>query len=172
MRRIRGWVSSDTRVILKLHNILLARSLNSSHYTSIEISLCEFRGRVNFFARVNLKLHDPCEVLARIWKSQNSPRLLTWIYSILGPKYAEPCKPSVSKIEFKRSETLRHEKCILWRRTETPTQSLFAKEQRNSDTQKLDLTQMNTIKLNETILPARACANFYFFLQNELPKSR
>ena len=26
-------------------------------------------------ARENLKLHDYCEVLARIWKAQNSPRL-------------------------------------------------------------------------------------------------
>ena len=57
-------------------------------------------------ARGNLKLHDPCEVLARIWKAQNSPRLLPWIYSVLRLKYADPSKFTVFKIDFEGTKKL------------------------------------------------------------------
>ena len=63
------------------------------------MSVCGFRGRLYSFARVNLKLQDPREVLAKIWKAQNSPRRLPWIYSALRLKYAKPSKFSVFEID-------------------------------------------------------------------------
>ena len=56
-------------------------SLTCIHYASFGISVCRFRERIYSLTRVSLKFHDPCEVLARIWKAQNSPRLLPWIYN-------------------------------------------------------------------------------------------
>ena len=98
-------------------------SLTCIHYASFGISVCRFRERIYSLTRVSLKFHDPCEVLARIWKAQNSPRLLPWIYSVLRLKYAEPSKFTVFKIWF-------------WRSKETPTEKFhFVKEQRNSNTE-------------------------------------
>ena len=61
--------------------------------------MCRFPGKIYSLTRVDLKLHDPFEVLARIWKAQSSPRLLPWIYSVLRLKYAEPSKFTVFKID-------------------------------------------------------------------------
>ena len=44
--------------------------------------------------------------LARIWKAQNSPRLLPWIYSVLRRKYAEPSKFTVFKIHCEGAKKL------------------------------------------------------------------
>ena len=85
-------------------------------------------------ARGNLKLHEPCEVLARVWKAQNSLRLLPWIYSVLRLKYAEPSKFTVLKIDFEGAKKLQQKNFILWRSKETPTEKFhFVKEQRNSN---------------------------------------
>ena len=66
--------------------------LTCIHYASFGISVCGFRRRIYSFTRVNLKLHNPYEVLARFWKTQNSPRLLPWTCSALRLKYAEPSR--------------------------------------------------------------------------------
>ena len=68
-------------------------------------------------------MHDPCEVLARVWKAQNSPRLLPWIYSVLRLKYAEPSKFTVLKIDFEGAKKLQQKNFH------------FVKEQRNSNTE-------------------------------------
>ena len=81
-------------------------SLTCIHYASLSISVCSFRERIYSLTRVNFKVHDPCEVLARIWKAQNSPRLLPWIYSVLRLKYAEPTKLTVFKSSCKGAKKL------------------------------------------------------------------
>ena len=58
-------------------------------------------------------MHNPCEVLARIWKAQNSPRLLPWIYSVLRLKYAEPSKFTVLKVDFEGAKKLQQKNFIL-----------------------------------------------------------
>ena len=165
MCRFCGGINSDTRVTLKLNKILLVLSLNSIHYASFGITVCGFRGRIYSSARVNLKLHDPCEVLARIWKAQNSPRLLLWIYSVLRLKYEQQSKFTVFKIDYEAAKKLQEKNFILWRSKETPTlKVLFAKEQRNSDTQKMDLTQRNRTNISQTILCKSVGKNFdYYF---------
>ena len=97
MCRFRGRIHSDTRVILKLHIILLVLSLNSIHYASFGNSVHGF-GEKNFFASVKLKLNDPCEVLAKVWKTQNSTGLLPWIHFVLMLNYAETSKFTVLKL--------------------------------------------------------------------------
>ena len=86
-------------------------SLTCIHYASFGISVCRFRERIYSLTRVNLKLHDPCEVLARIWKTQNSHHLLPWIYSVLRLKYAKLSKFTV----------------WLWRSKETQHYNFFCK---------------------------------------------
>ena len=95
-------------------------SLTCIHYASFGISVCRFRGRIYSFALVDINLHDPCEVLARIWKSQNSPRLLPWIYSVFRLKNAEPSKCTVLKIDCEGANKLQHWNFFSQRSKETP----------------------------------------------------
>ena len=83
-------------------------SLTCIHYASFGISVCRFLERIYSLTRVDFKLHDHCEVLARIWKAQNSPRLLPRIYSVLRLKYAEPSKFTVSKSDCEGAKKLQH----------------------------------------------------------------
>ena len=142
-------LTQEWSLIYTIYSWYWVRSLNSIHYARFGISACGFRGRICSFARVNVKLHDPCEVLARIWKAQNSPRLLPWVYSVLKLKHAEPSKFTVFKIDFKGAKTLQQEKFR------------FAKEQRKSYTQKLDLIQRKSTNINEIFLPVRVYVNFW-----------
>ena len=118
----RGRIYFDTRVILKLYNNLLVLSQNSIHYASFGISVCRYCGRIYSFASVNLKMQGPCEDLLRIWKIQNSPHLLPWIYSLLGLKYAEQSQHIVFEIDFPGPKALQKKNCILRRIKETATQ--------------------------------------------------
>ena len=90
-----GWVLSCKTEIYKTNVskfILWVLSRNRIHYTSFIINVWGFRGRLYSFARVNLKLHDPCELLAKNRTAQNSPHLLPWISSVLKLRDAEPSK--------------------------------------------------------------------------------
>ena len=113
-------------------------------------------------ARRNFKLHDPCEVSQRIWKAQNSPRLLPWIYSVLRLKYAEPSKFTVLKIDFEGAKKLQHKNFILRRSKETSTEKFhFVKEQRNSSTEisfckGAKKLQYTNFELNEILIQREA----------------
>ena len=111
-----GWVLSCKIELFKAINsnsYSWYTSLTCIHYASFGISVCRFLERIWSLTRVNLKLHDPCEVLARVWKDQNSPRLLLWIYSVLRLKYAEPSKITVFKSDCEGATRLQGKIFIL-----------------------------------------------------------
>ena len=120
-----GWVPSCKIEFFKASIskfTLFVLTLNSIYYASFGNNVWGFRGGIYSSSRVNLKLHEHSENLARTWKTQNSPRLLPAIYSMLRLKYAEPSKFTVFEIDFKRTKTLQQKKFIVWRSKETLTQ--------------------------------------------------
>ena len=72
------------------------------------ISVSGFHGRIYTFTRANPKLHEPCEVLARIWKDQKSPQMLPWIFSVLKLTYAKSSKFTASEIMCGGAKKLQH----------------------------------------------------------------
>ena len=128
-----GWVLSCRIEIFKAilsNSISWYPSLTCIHYASFGISVYSFRGRIYSLTRVDIKLHDPCEVLARIWTAQSSPRLLPWIYSVLTPRYAE-----ASKFTVKENRNSNRKIHFVKQQRNSNRKFHFVKEQRNSNTE-------------------------------------
>ena len=135
---------------------------------SFGISVCGFRARINSFTRVILKPHDPCEVLARIWK----PKI--HLACCLG---FIPCW----NLNTQKRTNLLFSKLIVKGERNSITKNSFSKGTKEFQYTKMALAQKNRTNLTKTIsIPneiregAKTLlhAKIWLLLQNLITKSQ